>query len=156
MTASSRALGGEPVNSNDCGGCRREKPKPMVRMLTAPMIPKRERPRVVSLRSPAPLAPRGLPPEVFWSFAPRKCLRPLIRRGPRSALGPRLLSWVIADQNVLGNAGKVSGSSVLPGASAATSGMIGHNTTTPGVSIVTRPAAHAPRMSSTSSKRASG
>lgn len=59
-------------------------------------------------------------------------------------------------QNWSGNGGKSSGSSVLPGASAPCSEMTGHSTTTPGVSIVTKPAASAARMSSTSSNSASG
>lgn len=60
------------------------------------------------------------------------------------------------NQKVSGKSGKSSESSVLPGASAPSSEMIGQSTTTPGTSTVTRPASTAARMSSTSSKRASG
>ena len=60
-------------------------------------------------------------------------------------------SWLI--QNVSGNSSNVSGSSVLPGASAPSSEMTGHRTTTPGRSTVTSPSWTAPQMSSTSSKR---
>jgi len=60
------------------------------------------------------------------------------------------------DQNVWGNLGKSSGNSVLPGASAPFFEMTGHKTTAPGFVIVIRPAALAARMSSASSKSASG
>jgi hypothetical protein len=76
------------------------------------------------------------------------------------ASGPRLLytwsSLACTYQKVSGKAGKSSESWVLPGASAPSSEMTGQRTTTPGCSMVTNPSACASRMSSASSKSASG
>jgi len=92
---------------------------------------------------------------LFWAT----CSRSRSIRDLQIIGDPGSSAWLIDScpiQNVSGNGGRSSDSSVLPGASAPCSEMIGHNTTTPGCSIVTRPAASASRMSSTSSKRASG